>query len=1170
MSGNPYAIFLQLINNVEYKNMHHYWVYEEEKQLEYDTFARYKTHPRVHLIKSGTKQYIKMLATAHYLINNAALPTFWAKREEQIYINTWHGTPLKMLGKDAKDSSVASITNAQRNFFMCDYMVMPNEYTINKMMQAYDLNKMMQGKIIDAGYPRIDLVSNTDSRRIRNILNKRVKTDLKNKKIILYAPTFRSGKGLSLDTSLQTKRYMKKLFEILPENYVLFFKVHNMVGKYFENDNSFAGHLIFDEIETNELLSAVDILITDYSSIFFDFLCTKRPILFFVYDHEEYNGGRGLYFPLEKLPGALCYTLKDIVDNLEYITDGDYSDAELYNKCLRKFAYNDDGNASQRIIDIIFQHKEDKYVRNLTINKKRVLVYSEPLRTNTNLRVCEHVLRGIDTSQYEVVLWGKNAIDYLKQWENISSEIKVIGINIQQIYTLGEYLRIRLAGDVREKFKKQFYKRQLNKHLGCNAFEHVIFCGDIYSWGAKMLSYIDADTKAAIIDSSCISLQDRKKIEERYEKIITMSHDDTADFSPSQIRESVHGKMTILFMATFDSMNYVFVNLILALKENGHRCIVVTRDVDDYMNNKMFIENNIAINSIKDISYDILTELDIAFVTPTIGGYNKLIKKIQTRNVFTISFANLFSSVVIRGYPDLVCSIGINKFQEMKENGLSYNMIAIGNPQYDSLIQKANKTKVSNEPIKKVLIIEQGGYPFGEKGKRILGQVFMSMAITHPEMEFIIKPRFLPDEKASLHAPSEHVYDFLEGKPDNLIPLTKATILEDIIEEYDAVITTWSTAYLEAAIMKKPLLLIEGLPSEDVFDVRSVRIRDAYEQLRKTGCVVHYTSILKGELKFRLVDDKYLSDEVYGADSSCCDRIIHLLEKIYEHFISKDLRYVDTFQISYSDMEETFQQLSVLPVRSKQYQLRNKYFILVNKKMQDLVYQNRCMGQVLDLKSLWKYWEVPLTGLSSKDYEKIQEQLDRDQKKLLDCYMKKNEKNISHPIMEYYYLEWLFLRRRYFKILNYTTESTCPEAVSFFKAMVYLRIKNYKKAADKYRLYYEQAKKRSVKIVRIDRNLDVKYISNKIQTYRFWELLLNTGEYELVANVSQFKKFSIDARSYYYMQALTGQKRYEEVIDYYKNYILETRKPGKKNRSNIKSKYYPKNKQLYNDIIKMK
>ena len=102
MAGNPYGIFRRLMEDPEYKDYTHIWVYRNEQNRKDDTFQKYSACPNVRYVKIRTRQYFQYLASCQFLISNAALPSYWVKKEGQIYINTWHGTPLKTLGKKCK------------------------------------------------------------------------------------------------------------------------------------------------------------------------------------------------------------------------------------------------------------------------------------------------------------------------------------------------------------------------------------------------------------------------------------------------------------------------------------------------------------------------------------------------------------------------------------------------------------------------------------------------------------------------------------------------------------------------------------------------------------------------------------------------------------------------------------------------------------------------------------------------------------------------------------------------------------------------------------------------------------------------------------------------------------------------------------------------------------
>ena len=123
------------------------------------------------IVIRNSKEYCKVLAEAKYLINNVSFPTYFMRKPEQIYLNTWHGTPLKGLGRNIKDDPI-SIGNVQRNFMHATHLLFPNEYTFDIMRKDYMIEKFYNGKYILTGYPKNDIFFNKKiKKRIQNELN---------------------------------------------------------------------------------------------------------------------------------------------------------------------------------------------------------------------------------------------------------------------------------------------------------------------------------------------------------------------------------------------------------------------------------------------------------------------------------------------------------------------------------------------------------------------------------------------------------------------------------------------------------------------------------------------------------------------------------------------------------------------------------------------------------------------------------------------------------------------------------------------------------------------------------------------------------------------------------------------------------------------------------------
>ncbi len=1123
MGGNPYGIFCELMGDPEYKDYTHIWVYKNEENLEDDTFQKFSEYPNVIYVKNGTEEYYRSLASCEYLISNAAFPQYWIKKKGQVYINTWHGTPLKTLGRQAKDRNFSSIINAQRNFFQCDYMVMPNRYTVDRMMEAYDLKGLFPGQIIDAGYPRTDLVLNTEKGHIIKILERKLRVSLKGKKLVLYAPTFRSVQGQSVNTSRELGNYMKALMDMLPPDYELVFKVHNMMASFFKNDDQMAGRLIFDEIETNELLSVTDVLITDYSSIFFDFLCRKKPILFFVYDRQEYEDGRGLYRPLEELPGPLCERVEDLKDNFRRIEEGIFEFGENFENYLKEFAYNDDGMAARRTVDIIFRRKSgmERYIIPKEQDKENILVLADLILTAEKKWTCVSVLKELDYEKNTVVLLAGNGFSLMEDWEAISEDIRLVAADPAFLMTPLEKVCHKLFHTVPGRGK--FLQRQYKRYFGSIPFSKIY----------------DIDWNHSIW----------KEILKKYcSQYVTVPRPH-GTAQRRELRRKVGHKMTALFVAAYDSVNYVFVNIIRELQNRDYGIMLVVLDAESSMNTKMFSENQIPFTDIEKFDFQALLEVDFAFLAPFQSVKAKsLYYKIEKHKIFCISFATLFSSVTMRVYTDLIFTIGTSKFQEYEENGLHYSMVAVGSPQYDDLVRERDgKSAEEKKEIRRVLFIDQGGYPFGQEGKKLLGQVLLAMALCHPEKEFVVKPRYLPEEvkESVLHRPSEHLYDFILDPPDNLCLLRESTILENIIGDYDAVVTMWSTAYLDASLMGLPIMLIRGLPSEEVFDVRNQRIQEAYERLEHTGCVVDYQEVLEGKLEFCYVDGTFLSEEVENTEYPCAPEIVDTLEELYEQLIIPEKRFGEVFQMDIRTFRKDLPDLKLIDLQSDCYKKRREFIRQFNKEIQELVYHNRCMAKPFDLQPLQEYWDFyPDSAFSERDLEGLISRVSAEIDKIQEDFFCSGQIDMEKdPIRLDFYFDWLFRKGDFDEIFYCENPHVLIETRAFYESMVYFVQGKYDEAAERFSVYYHHIQKIDVKPLHKDRQIYFMFFPRTLECAGFFRALYIRKEYGLLKEMGEVQRFNVHMRTYYLLKVLEDEQQIEELQRAYGVYINGVKQP---------------------------
>ena len=503
-------------------------------------------------------------------------------------------------------------------------------------------------------------------------------------------------------------------------------------------------------------------------------------------------------------------------------------------------------------------------------------------------------------------------------------------------------------------------------------------------------------------------------------------------------------RLNVLFVAGFDSANYAYVELIRELESRGHRSTVLVRDPRDTLNNKMFANANIPTVALSSFDLRELDSVDFVFC----GPFNKqeqraLIGEVQKRNIFMISFSTLFSSVTMRVLPDLLITAGESRFREFADNGLVYNAVAIGNPEYDRLVRaRESRARDHDGDIRKVLVVDQGAYPLGDLGKTQLASALVALAANNPQMTFQVKPRYLPDEVGEhLHAVSEHLYTYLAERPDNLVLLDRPTILEDLLPEFDAMITTWSTAYLGAVVLDMPLLLIGGLDSVDVYDVRRPRIAAAYEHLRATGCVVDWRDLLEGECKFARVTAGFAREEFDDPYSPCAPKIVDLLERLDEELVQKHRAFSGSFQLSYSDFVARLPELATADRSSEDYVAGREYLRRVNDIVQALAFDNRCLGFSLDMQQMLPLWSQPAeAGATGPDIDALERKARQAASSLKETYFRSSGTAVESDVfVQDAFFDWLRATRKFDELLGYQGAVVARESLAFNQGLVYAK-----------------------------------------------------------------------------------------------------------------------------------
>jgi len=298
-------------------------------------------------VVSRTMRYYLTLARARWLINNVNFPNFMVKRPGSIHVQTHHGTPVKTMGADqarypvgAKGTDIPALL---RRCDRWDYSISANAHSTECWARAYPCRY----ETLEVGYPRNDRLALAGPAEVA-AARKRLGID-ESQTVVLYAPTHREYTS-PLPALLDVDEFAARLG---PE-YVVLSRSH-----YFYDDRTTSDlpwlRDVSDHPEIEELLLATDVLVTDYSSVMFDFAVLDRPIVVYATDWDTYRRTRGVTFDLlAEPPGIVTTNLRDLVDAFHTGAVFDDTATKARAQFRARFCYLDDGGAAERVVRRVF------------------------------------------------------------------------------------------------------------------------------------------------------------------------------------------------------------------------------------------------------------------------------------------------------------------------------------------------------------------------------------------------------------------------------------------------------------------------------------------------------------------------------------------------------------------------------------------------------------------------------------------------------------------------------------------------------------------------------------------------------------------------------------------------------------------------------------------------
>lgn len=416
-----------------------------------------------------------------------------------------------------------------------DYLVYPNDEMKEKMITAYGLENLYNGTILNAGYPRNAIFFDRESEK-----NVRKKLKLENKQVIVYMPTWRGlmtkkKQDEQFKEIIELMRYME---ENLRDDQVFYVKMHILVQKDlkfgdFKHIKNFPSGM-----EAYEVLNIADVLVTDYSSVFFDFANTKKKIALYTYDEEEYMSSRGFYYSLNELPFPKNYTPKELLNEIN--TPKNYDDAEF----LKKFCTYDNIEAPKALVDYVLEGKESKYVKPEKLKhngKDNTLIYGSTLALNGITSSLLSLLNAIDLEKENISFcFRQAAIKHNPlRLKKLPANMDVFPISSGFIYSFREtiayvlFYKFNINTRFVRKYIDRLYKREVIRLFGNAKFDKVIHftgyektvTGLLQRFNAKRAIFVHSDMVSEVKGKGNQHYKTLKEAYNNYDKVVAVSED---------------------------------------------------------------------------------------------------------------------------------------------------------------------------------------------------------------------------------------------------------------------------------------------------------------------------------------------------------------------------------------------------------------------------------------------------------------------------------------------------------------------------------------------------------------------------------------------------------------------------------------------------------------------
>ncbi|SNU08559.1 CDP-Glycerol:Poly(glycerophosphate) glycerophosphotransferase [Lachnospiraceae bacterium] len=432
-----------ILNELNYdKKFAKYKIYVRTKDHTDETVNEYIKQNNWSRTSTVPKGYYKKLESCKYIFTESYVPYQWIKKKDQVFIDIWHGTPLKKLGVIKNGNKAHMQSKQQKNFLCTDYFLYPNDFTKDVMINSYNVATLMQGKELMLGYPRtagLLKVSKERTAEIRNILGPN------GEKVYAYMPTFR-GYLDDEETIKREKEFLSFLDEKLTDDQILYVNLHHHISQGLDCSEFKHIHTFPPLIDSYELLTATDALISDYSSVFFDYLVLGKQIILYIEDYDTYSSFQGLNMDIRELPFDMAKSKDDVINMLN--NGKGYDDTEIRQKLCAYDSADNPAKLCQLFADdeeglVLDEHPHD--------SRKKVIFYSECCREGAETELLHSFSTQVDSDKTDYWVGCDSnktkkhisgAYPMLLEVQNISSEddirLSTIGAPIKELYLSGK------------------------------------------------------------------------------------------------------------------------------------------------------------------------------------------------------------------------------------------------------------------------------------------------------------------------------------------------------------------------------------------------------------------------------------------------------------------------------------------------------------------------------------------------------------------------------------------------------------------------------------------------------------------------------------------------------------------------------------------------------------